>query len=297
MRSPERPLEEIRMSLSPQSLEPFAEAMSPEEVVDLALYPIADPGSAARSELVRRLRGQLEERQYCVLPGFMRPAARERAVAEALAIRHLAHHIGDRRNCYLQRRPDPDLPGDHPRNLFFEASSRMLAYDLIPAASPIKTLYHWAAVRQMVADIVGIERLYDNEDPYQPANLLCFERGDRSSWHFDSVNAFTVTLMLQAPEGGGVFEMVPNARSDDDPNSDYVGQVLRGERPEAVVPVAREEGALCIFRGCNALHRVSPVEHDRLRIMGVFVYESEPGVRGDPEVNETVYGPRVAASA
>lgn len=282
---------------SVQSLERFNEAMAPEEVIDLEAYPIGDPQSPARAKLVQRLRAELDERQYCVLPGFLRPAARERAVAEALAIHHLAHHISERRNCYLQRRPDPDLPKDHPRNLFFGTSSRMLAYDLIPAASPIKTLYHWAATRQMVADIVGVERLYDNEDPYQPANLLCFERGDRSSWHFDSVNAFTVTLMLQAPEGGGVFEMVPNTRSDDDPNTDYLQQVLVGARPQDVVPVAREEGALCIFRGCNSLHRVSPVESDRLRIMGIFVYESEPGVRGDPEVNETVYGPRVAALA
>ena len=35
-------------------------------------------------------------------------------------------------------------------------------------------------------------------------------------------------------------------------------------------------------------------EGDRLRIMGVFVYEDEPGVIGDPEVNETIYGRRTA---
>ncbi len=40
-------------------------------------------------------------------------------------------------------------------------------------------------------------------------------------------------------------------------------------------------------------HRVSPVEGDTLRIMGVFVYESVQGVVGDPEVNATIYGPRV----
>ena len=42
--------------------------------------------------------------------------------------------------------------------------------------------------------------------------------------------------------------------------------------------------------GCNSLHRVSSVEGDRMRIMGVFVYENEPGVIGDPEVNATIYG-------
>ena len=34
---------------------------------------------------------------------------------------------------------------------------------------------------------------------------------------------------------------------------------------------------------------------DTLRIMGVFVYEFSPGVVGDPEVNATIYGDRVAA--
>jgi hypothetical protein len=31
-----------------------------------------------------------------------------------------------------------------------------------------------------------------------------------------------------------------------------------------------------------------------MRIMGVFVYEREPGIIGDQEINETIYGERVA---
>ncbi len=271
-----------------------SDGWTPDRVVNLEAYPIADPDDPGRKSLVERLRAELERDQVCVLPGFMRRGARERAAAEALAARPLAHHIRDRRNCYLQRNQDPSLPQDHPRNLLFETSSRMIAYDLIPADSPLKTLYHWAATRRLVADIVGAAALYDNADPYQPANMLCFEEGDSSSWHFDSGNAFTVTVMLQAPEAGGAFELVPNARSETDPNHDYLRAVLLGERPEDVVEVAREAGSLCIFRGCNSLHRVSPIRGDTLRIMGVLVYETEPGVVGDPEVNETVYGPRVA---
>jgi hypothetical protein len=267
--------------------------------MDLEAYPIAGPDGPAgaapeRATLVKRLRAELDRKQYCVLPAFMRRGAREQAVADAMAARPLAHHIRDRRNCYLQRNHDPSLAEDHPRNLLFDTSSRMIAYDLIPANSPLKTLYHWAATRRLVADIVGAEALYDNADPYQPANMLCFEDGDRSSWHFDSGNAFTVTLMLQAPEAGGAFEMVPNARSESDPNHDYLRAVLQGERDQDIAEVAREPGSLCIFRGCNSLHRVSPVRGGTLRIMGVLVYETEPGVIGDPEVNETVYGPRVA---
>jgi len=36
-------------------------------------------------------------------------------------------------------------------------------------------------------------------------------------------------------------------------------------------------------------------EGPRMRIMGVFVYEYQPGIKGDPEVNETIYGSRVIA--
>ena len=87
----------------------------------------------------------------------------------------------------------------------------------------------------------------------------------------------TVTLMLQAPEAGGAFEMVPNVRSDSDPNHDYLRAVVQGERPQDIVEVAREPGSLYIFRGSNSVHRVSPVTGDTLRIMGVLVYETEPG--------------------
>ncbi len=264
--------------------------MLPEEIVNLDAYPITELDSHDRKQLITRLRDELAEKQYVSLPDFIRPAARERAVADAIKALPGAHLNRSDRNCYLHRQGDPSLSQDHPRNVMLKASSKMLAYDRIPDNSPVKTLYHWAPVRQMVAEIVGAKKLFDNEDTCQPVNLLCYETGDQSAWHFDSENAFTMTLMLQAAQIGGEFEMVPNTRTDDNQNYDYVQRVLSGKCPDDVVPVAREAGALCIFRGCNSLHRVSPVEGKQTRIMGVFVYETEPGVVGDPKVNATIYG-------
>jgi hypothetical protein len=101
--------------------------------------------------------------------------------------------------------------------------------------------------------------------------------------------------MIQPADQGGGFEMSPHTRTDEDQNYDYVGQVLSGQRDDTVLSIGREPGALCIFKGCNSLHRVTPVHGDTLRIMGVFVYEFSPGLMGDAEVNATIYGPRVAA--
>ena len=271
-----------------------SQALVPEQVINLDRYPIEDSDSPVFRELVGRLREELNQHQYVVLPDFIQPAAREQAIEQVEHVLHLANHNHSDRNCYLQREPDTSLPAGHPRNVFLSASTWMLAADLLPPDSPLKTLYYWDQMKKMVAGIVGVDTLYDNEDPLQPDNALCYRNGDRSNWHFDSVNAFTMTLMLQAPDQGGSFEMHPNTRSDDDQNYDQVKKVISGDE-EGVVEVGREEGSLCIFRGCNSLHRVSPVNGDRLRIMGVFVYENEPGITGDAEVNETVYGRKTAA--
>lgn len=268
--------------------------LAPEQVINLERYPIQDTDTAAFRDLVARLRAELDRQQYVVLADFIRPEARVSAVEQVERVLHLANDNHSDRNCYLQREPDPSLPPDHPRNVFLPASTRMLAADLLPPDSPLKTIYYWQQMKEMVAGIVGVDVLYENEDPLQPVNALCYRNGDRSNWHFDSVNAFTMTLMLQAPERGGRFEMHPNTRTDDDQKYDRVKKVISGDST-GIVEVGRDEGALCIFRGCNSLHRVSPVEGDRLRIMGVFVYEDEPGIKGDPEVNETVYGRKTAA--
>lgn len=265
------------------------QAMPLESIINLDKYPISTDGTGRR-ELISRLKADLEASQFCVLPDFFRPEAIAKVVAQAEKLRPHAFDNNVQRNCYLERTGDPALPDDHPRNIMLSTSTRMIAYDLLPVDSPLRTFYHWEPTRHLVASIVGVERLYENEDPYQPANILLYDEGDQSAWHFDSVNAFTMTLMLQVPESGGEFELVPNTRSDDDQKFDYVKAVLNGERPQDAVKVARTPGALCIFRGCNSLHQVSPVGGKKMRIMGVFVYETEPGVVGDPEVNKTVYG-------
>ena len=267
------------------------QALEPHEVINLSAYPIIDTSSSAFAALVKELRDTLDAQQYVVLPEFILPAARQQAVTQIQDMLHSAHHNTTLRNCYLEHQKDPSLPDDHPKNIMNAGSNRILAADLLPASSPLKTIYYWENMMQLVSGIVE-DRVCAFEDPLGPVNALCFKRGDHSSWHFDSNNAFTMTLMLQASESGGKFEMIPNLRTDVDQRYKQVSSALLGNLNDAVA-VGRKEGALCIFRGCNSLHRVTPVESDRLRIMGTFFYKNKPGVVGDPIVNETIYGRRV----
>ena len=265
-----------------------------ESIVNVDTYPIHDSSNPARQSLIDRCKSDLDNKLYCAIPDFVTASALEVMAEEATRLQPVSNHNNSLRNCYLHRQLDPSLPDDHPRNLQDRSSVRMIAYDQIADSSALRAFYHSDSVRKMVSEIIGEGELFDNEDPYQPANYVCYRDGDESSWHFDADNSFTMTLMIQAAEHGGDFEMSPDTRTDTDQNYDHVGKVLRGERNDSIVSIAREPGALCIFRGCNSLHRVSPVRGSTLRIMGVFVYEFRPGVLGDPEVNATIYGPRVA---
>ena len=266
------------------------------DVIDTDRYPLQSADHPARLALIEQCQASLQRDLYCAIPGLVRSAVLEDMAAEATALQDVAYHNNSLRNCYLHQQLDPGFPADHPRNLQDRSSTRMVAYDQIPADSPLKTFYQAPEIRDTVAAIVGEGALFDNADPYQPANYVCYRDGDESSWHFDADNSFTMTLMIQAADHGGMFEMSPNTRTNEDENYPHVGAVLRGEHTEDVIQVGREPGELCIFRGCHSLHRVTPVAGDGLRIMGVFVYEFQPGIVGDPKVNATIYGARVSSS-
>jgi 2OG-Fe(II) oxygenase superfamily len=272
-----------------------SQSFDPDFVVNLQRYPIQDKTDPRRTAIVQRLRSELDVQQYCVVPDFITPAALSAVLKEVDSIKASSYRNTSRRNCYLYREADATLPADHPKNLFFDASYSMIGNHLLPETSLLKGLYNWPGMIGFVADIVAAKVLYQNVDKYQPVNVNCFSAGDQSAWHFDSWNAFTLTLMLQAAESGGEFEIVPDTRSDADPKFDDLRKVLRGDRSR-VVTVPREPRAMVIFRGCNSLHRVTPVAGPRQRLMSVFVYENEPGIQGDAKVNETVYGAPPAES-
>lgn len=262
------------------------------DIINLDRYPIVDPDSPVIENLRSQCRQDLKQNLYCTIPDFISPPALEQMTSEASALLGGAYHNNARRNCYLHRQIDSELPDDHPRNMQDRSSVRMIAYDQLSNTSPLKVFYQAPAVRQLIADIIGEPTLYLCEDPYQPANYVCYQAGDESSWHFDEDNSFTMTLMVQAAQEGGEFEISPNTRSETDENYEGVRRVLTGSNQEKVVSISRGAGELCVFRGCHSLHRVTPVAGHTPRIMGVFVYENRPGVCGDPLVNETIYGPR-----
>lgn len=261
----------------------------PATTIDLSRYPLDRSDGDDYCSLVSSKRDELNDQQYCTMPGFLLDQRRREIAAAVEGQQENTYRADSERNVYLERSRSESLPGDHPKNIFARGCYNMMGAHLLQDDSPLKGLYYWQPMQQFIADIVSEATLYPSADPYQPVNVLCHGEGDRSAWHFDSNNAFTMTLMLRASESGGNFEMVPNTRSDADPNFDGLTRLLLGDESKAI-RISRAEGELVIFRGCNSAHRVTPIVGNRLRLMCVMVYETGPAVIGDPVVNETVYG-------
>ena len=146
-----------------------------------------------------------------------------------------------------------------------------------------------------LAVALNVARLYRNADPYQALNISMMKPGGCQQWHFDTARC-VITLLLQAPEGGGEFEYVPSIRSEENENYDAVRSILDGGRA-GVRSVELEAGTLMLFRGHYSLHRVTEVTGTRDRLQSILGFNPEPGVRGSMESNILHYGPRVAEAA
>ena len=107
-------------------------------------------------------------------------------------------------------------------------------------------------------------------------------------WHFDSCE-FTLSLMIQKPEKGGIFEYCHNIREPGNENFEEVKKVLNGDRSR-VKQLKLEPGDLQIFKGRFTMHRVTKVEGQKSRYMCIPAYVLDPWRVNTPEHSKAIYG-------
>ncbi len=261
--------------------------MNPESLVDLERYPVLSPGSARYDEVVDNARKEMFERGAAEICGFVTPAGVRALTEDADALATRAHHSSGQGTAYLEF-PDFTLPEDHPRLHFAEYAVRAVAYDLIPHASPLRRLYEWDPMKDLIEAVLDRGPIHRYADPFGALNLAVMGRGDQLQWHFDQTD-FVVSLAIQSARAGGDFEVAPRIRSADDEHYDEVGAVLSGDRSD-VETLAMTAGTLLIFEGRHSLHRVSPVEGDRWRHVGLLAYDTKAGTMGSDLLRADRYG-------
>ncbi len=258
-----------------------------ERVLDLGRFPIHEPGSAACRALVARCRGELAGDGCCVVEGFLRPESVAGLAAEAAALAPRAHRTRTRHNPYFTA-DDPAFAPGHPRRCFQDRSNGFVCADVIGEDSDLRALFGFQPMTEFVRRAFDRVRLYRYADPLAALPINTMRPGDAFPWHFDT-NEFTVTIVLQTAEEGGVFEYAPNIRAPGDERYGDVAAVLAGGDPR-VRRLRLAEGDIQLFRGRHTLHRVTSVGGGRARHVAIPSWAARPGMVGQPHRTLEIYG-------
>ena len=263
--------------------------MSPKKLsyfIDLQNFPIHEPQSSKYQQIVKEAQEALEFDGCYVLPSIVNKTAINDMRAESTKIESLAHYTSNKVNVYFSK-DDPTYPEDHPRRFFMERSNGFVSGDKFPENSLIKELYYSEELKNFIADCLGIP-IYHYADPLASLTMNVNKPGDRFSWHYDT-NEFTVTMLVQDCDEGGVFQYVPNIRNKEDECYDEVIKLLKGDMTR-VKEIKLNEGDLQLFKGRYALHRATRAEGNTTRNLVVFTYTEKENVIGSSYRSEELYG-------
>lgn len=244
-------------------------------LIDLTRYPIDDSNHPVRTSIVESCRRQLVETGCARLECFLNPEAvlaMANEVDERLA---LVDRTADWQNPYLSD-DDESLPSGHPVRRFHYRKNAFLCRDRFVEGDLMDRLFLLMELLKFVRDCLGLKQLYHYADPMSGYLINVQDDGETFPWHFDT-NEFTISAMVQKPEGGGAFEYVPAIRNSESENYDAVAAVMDGERGN-VIALPLEPGDLQIFKGRYSLHRVTEVKGQRPRYTAIFGYSEQPGV-------------------
>jgi hypothetical protein len=262
-----------------------------DRIVNESDYPLADQDGESWRRVVMRARRGLAATGSCVLPGFLNPAAQLALGPQCASIASIAGHAyfdAETVNVYNQP-PDPSWPADHPGRIPMRRGNAFVPADRIPAGFVIAQLYASEPFGRFMAACFGLPRLYPLADPLACLCLNVIRPGQEHPWHFDT-NEFTVSMVTQQPQAGGVFEYCPNIRSAGTENFADVRDVLTGRGEHLIHRLPLRPGDLQLFRGRYSLHRVSRVEGGADRHSAIFAYCEQPGVVGTVARTRQLFG-------
>lgn len=254
-------------------------------LIDLARYPINVEGPE-QDAILARVREDLARDGCAVLKGFLTSEGVAALTHEAEGVADQGHKSYNRTNAYFTQ-DDATLPADDPRRQFYDRSNAFVPADNFDATGPLRSVHDFEGFDGFIKECLQEEKFYRYADPLADVIVNMADEGNGFPWHFDT-NNFTVTLAIQNAEAGGAFEYAPGIREGYE-NFDEVSRVLDGTSDKVTV-LELEPGDLQIFRGRYSLHRVAPLKGTRPRYVAIFSYVEEPGMVGNPERTQQLYG-------
>ena len=252
------------------------------DIVNFQAYPLDDALFAQQTAT------HFDKTGVLLLPDFITASVVESLVKEANEASDLAYFTKATHNVYLTPKDD-SLPDDHVFNRQITSSKGCITTDQVPEASALHSLYHSPLFQQFICAVVGKAAIYPYADPLSSINVHYAHEGQELGWHFDN-SSFAITLLLQAPDEGGVFEYVKDLRDADQGEYNFTGvkDVLDGKMAPDVLDIT--PGTLVLFKGRNAMHRVTPTIGNTPRYLVVLAYNDAPDIALSEQARMTFFG-------
>ena len=255
--------------------------MNLENIVNLKKYPIHDLNSKTVKELIKKCKSELDEFSCSTIPGFILPKSIKIMLKEVVKKIDGVYWSKESINPYLNSQDDIYLPKKHPKRIFSYRDNGYLNSDLFDKDSELKFLYEQKELLNFISACVGISPIYRWADPLACHAYNIMKPEGILPWHFDSCE-FTLSILIQKPEKGGIFEYCPNIREPGNENYDEIKKVLYGE--------SLQPGDLQIFKGRFTLHRVTKIKGKQSRYLAIPSYVLDPWRVNTPEHSRAVYG-------
>ncbi len=240
------------------------------------------------ADFQERCRETLDDEGVLVLPDFLSGSALKNLQDEASEGREKAYFCAQNHSVYLTPH-DNSYAANHAKNKQVISSKGCICDDDVAYDSVLRHVYDATEFREFVMAVTGETSLHPYADPLSSINIHYAEYGQELGWHFDN-SEFAITLLIDKPDAGSRFEYVKNLRDAEAGEMNYQGvaELLEGKIQPTVLSM--EPGTLVLFRGRNSIHRVSPNESDKTRMLAVLAYNSQEGVELSESARMTFYG-------
>ena len=230
----------------------------------------------------------LRKKSVLTLENFLNQECLYSIQQEALSLEVKAFYCSQKHTVLLNQY-DENIEKDDPLNIEVISDKGCVPHDLIEPNSQLNLLYCSSKFKNFLISVLGIKNIFPYRDTLSSINYNYYQNKQQLGWHFDNAS-FAITLMVQSPDKGGVFEYINKGR---DYNSnfidkDFIYSVLNND--VKVKQLVVNSGTLVLFYGRNYLHRVTPVESIRPRILVTLNYNQEDNIKLSENARKTFFG-------
>ena len=253
-----------------------------EEIVNIYQHPINN------EEYIKKCKKEIEENSILILKNFLNKNCLNELIDEALKLEDQAFYCSQNHTILLNKTNKLDDPND-PLNTEVVSDKGCVPHDLLSQNSKLNILYKLSDFKKFLIGVLDLKNLYDYNDTLSSINYNYYQKSQQLGWHFDNAS-FAITLMIQSSDSGGEFEYVSKGRDFNNNfiDKDFIKKILQKKISPEKIDV--DAGTLVLFYGRNYLHRVTPVESKKPRILVTLNYNEEEGTKLSENARMTFFG-------